>query len=194
MAVSLKKLRAKFTKKIKALRRVHRIRVPGSVWRVTSYIRTDAGNERVGGAPESRHLVGLAADVQIFEPGSEGMAQLLGSLEFDELVRAVGLRLLNYPNHMHLDLALKNEEEQWLAEYFYYKKNLALQNPGLVAAPFRTETDPLLPHGPAVFRPVSGEFPRDISDTWGLLPGKPVRAVRPGKGGRHAAGLGVWRV
>lgn len=59
---------------------------------LTSWYRDPARNAAVGGAPASRHLRGLAIDVVARDPSRATAA-----------FRAVGLRVLNEGDHLHVD-------------------------------------------------------------------------------------------
>jgi len=67
----------------------------GIPWQVTSGYRCEQHNKEVGGAPESDHLEGLAADIKCISDQQRFL-----------MVRAiseVGIkRIIIYPRHLHL--------------------------------------------------------------------------------------------
>lgn len=68
---------------------------PGPSIRVTSWYRDPEENIRVGGAPDSQHLLALAVDVV----GEEG-----DLIQFEANVRSLGLITVRYATHLHVQL------------------------------------------------------------------------------------------
>ncbi len=61
---------------------------------VTSWIRSGARNRRVGGNPNSRHLLGLAVDVVLDRPADTKV--------FMSDCRRLGLRAIDEGDHIHV--------------------------------------------------------------------------------------------
>ena len=162
--ITLKKLQSRFKSKMRKLRSI--ARTGGSDVVVTSYIRTDWGNEEVGGAPQSRHLIGLAADVQFVGAPFVGLEYFAPYL---------GLRVISYTNHQHLDLAMNAEESVWVQNYFSLRGVLLQSTP---PSPVLTEVEPATGR-PTVYPPVpQGRGPNYSAGVQFL--GPPRGGVDPG--------------
>lgn len=74
---------------------------------VTSGYRCPRQNQEVGGAPESLHLAGMAADVQAAAATPEHLASVA------EAVGAGGIGV--YPRHCHVDVG--EPDRRWEADY-----------------------------------------------------------------------------
>lgn len=64
--------------------------------RVTSWLRSVAGNKHVAGRPDSYHLEGCAADI-VLDDGHQNAACV-------ETARAVGLDTVDEGDHVHVEL------------------------------------------------------------------------------------------
>lgn len=63
---------------------------------VTSWIRTPAHNKKVGGVPDSMHLLGLAVDV-ILDDWSE-------TEQFMKMCKRIGLQAIKEGDHIHVQI------------------------------------------------------------------------------------------
>lgn len=63
---------------------------------VTSWWRTRARNDHVGGLPNSRHLDGIGADIEL-DPGQD-RADVIAT------ARALGLQVVDEGDHIHVEL------------------------------------------------------------------------------------------
>jgi len=61
---------------------------------VTSWIRSKSRNAAVGGAANSRHLLGLAVDVVLDDPGAR--------VFFESHAKTLGLQVIDEGDHLHV--------------------------------------------------------------------------------------------
>lgn len=61
---------------------------------VTSWIRSRQRNAAVGGVADSRHLIGLAVDIVLDDPGARE--------HFIQTAKTVGLQVIDEGDHLHV--------------------------------------------------------------------------------------------
>lgn len=91
---------------------------------ITSGYRCSTENKKIGGHPNSPHLLGEAADIQIKGLSTVTIAMIASKIK--------GIRIGMYPNHLHIDVRPANPSKYWLVKKYGQKaiysgneKNLA---------------------------------------------------------------------
>ena len=79
--------------------------------RITSGYRSEAYNKRIGGSKTSRHVYGLAADIDVANMGADGLAQLVVDIATEQ--GEPWDQVISYPKtggHVHVGLAPEGQQ------------------------------------------------------------------------------------
>lgn len=79
--------------------------------RITSGYRSEAYNARIGGSKTSRHVYGLAADIDVANMGADELAQLVVDTAAEE--GEMWDQVISYPKtggHVHVGLAFEGKQ------------------------------------------------------------------------------------